>query len=118
MKRFLYSFSFCLALFLCLEQTSHGQGVLQYNTPVSVTDTNTTVSFGFAATNVVFKNDGANEVYLSFTATAATTASFELKAGESLAFSVERSEVGLGRFDVICAAAETATLRVLALKLP
>ena len=88
----------------------------QYNTSVSATSTNTAVTFGFNATSLVLKNDGANSVFLDFSDTVAETTNFELKNGETLALSVERSENGWPGFGAICSAAETATVRVLAVR--
>jgi hypothetical protein len=89
----------------------------QYNTSVSATQSNTTVSIGFDPSYLLLINDGANEVFVNFTGAAATTSSFEIKAGESLGLTSEAEADGYigSRFDVICSSGETATVRVLAL---
>lgn len=90
----------------------------QYNTPVSATSTATLVTFGFPATYILLKNDGSNEVYVDLVGGTATTSSFEIKSGE--AFSIppnwSNDEPGRATISIVCAAAETATVRVLALR--
>ena len=88
----------------------------QYNTSISASQTNTAVTFGFNATSLVLKNDGTNSVFLDFSDTVAATTNFELKNGETLALSVERSENGWPGFGAICSAGQTATVRVLAVR--
>jgi hypothetical protein len=90
----------------------------QYNTSVSSSQANTTVSFGFDPSYLLLINDGSSEVYVNFTGAAATSSSFEIKSGESLAMTSEAESDGFigSRIDVICATGETATVRVLALR--
>jgi hypothetical protein len=78
---------------------------------VAVTATSQTVDFANPCSELLLINDGANEVYIDFAAQTATTSDFQLKVDESVAF---RSV--LDGFAVVCAAAETATLRVLCLR--
>jgi hypothetical protein len=82
----------------------------EYFEIVSAEDTNSAVSFGFNG-YVVIVNDGPNHVYVSLVGTTATTNDFQLKSGESLAPNDPTTGLGL-----ICATAETATVRVLALE--
>lgn len=82
---------------------------LQYDTPVSASSTNTHVAFGFQAKGVTLQNDGPNSVRVSLN-TPATTSDFEVKSGENLTLSAK----GVTALDFICAAAETATVRLLA----
>jgi hypothetical protein len=77
---------------------------------VSADDTNSAVSFGFNG-YVVIVNDGPNHVYVSLVGTTAATTDFQLKSGESLAPNDPTTGIGL-----ICATAESATVRVLALE--
>jgi hypothetical protein len=111
-RRILFGSLFILLLTIPLF-SQQGQ---QYNTPISASDTNTAVNFGFNATQLVLRNDGPNSVFLNFTSTTATTSSFELKNGEALSLSVERSSAGWGFLGAICSAGETATVRILAVK--
>jgi hypothetical protein len=82
----------------------------EYYELVSASDENTAVSFGFTG-QVVVTNDGPNDVYVSLVGTTATTSDFQLKMGETLAPEDPTSGIGL-----ICATAESATVRVLALQ--
>jgi hypothetical protein len=77
---------------------------------ISATDANSAVPFGFTG-YVLLVNDGPNAVHVSLVGTTATTSDFLLKSGESLAPQDPTSGIGL-----ICASAETATVRVLALQ--
>lgn len=76
-------------------------------TTVAATAVNTTVTFGFEATTVIVINDGANEVFVTFSSGVATTASVRLNPGESLTWNWRTTQVG-----VICSAGETASVRV------
>ena len=98
-------------------------------TPLSVTSTTQSVTFTGARTSLLIKNDDAtNEVYYRVfacgeTISAATTASGkELKAGETLRAVYNGTSERVGGlpargycgFSIICAAAETASVRWLA----
>ena len=106
-----------LALALLLALVASGRPALAQYGPsvkyqaVSATDASTNVDFGFRATHVVLINDGANEIYVKFGGTTATTSDFELKPAETISVDVPPME-DLG---IICAAGETATTRVLAM---
>ena len=82
----------------------------EYFTAASASQTNTAVTFGFNGYPLLI-NDGPNTVYVSLVGTVATTSDFQLKSGESLAPIDPTTGVGL-----ICATAETATVRVYALE--
>ena len=90
---------------------------------VSATQTVTNSTLASGTQTVVLVNDGANEVYFELfgdqqTPADATTSSKELKANESLSFHFEGQQFGtLGNkyfktLSIICAAGETATVRV------
>jgi hypothetical protein len=103
-----------LSLLLTLDLNSQvGQ---QYSTPVSATEANTAVTFGFSATSLAIKNDGPQSVFLDFTDTTAATTNFELKNGETVSLTVDRSGSGWPGFGAICSAGQTATVRVLAIR--
>lgn len=83
--------------------------------------TNTTLAAG--TTDVIIFNDGANEVYYRLftsgeTAANATTSSAELKSGEKIRYTfkagstLEVSGAYYKTLSLICAAGETATVRV------
>lgn len=110
-----------LIVALALSGTAWGEPTY---TKVSATAvvTNTTLPAGTKSVTII--NDGANEVYHRLftsgeTAADATTASAEIKSGESVTYSFEpgsTSEVQGAYYktlSVICAAAETATVRVI-----
>jgi len=90
-------------------------------TPLSVTSTSQSVTFSSKRSSVIIQNDDAtNEVYVRLfvcgeTISAATTTSGkELKATEKASYSFNsRSEAGIGYcgFSIVCAAAETASVR-------
>jgi hypothetical protein len=91
---------------------------------VSATATVTNTTLPAHTKTVLMINDGTNEVYFSLyndaeTPADATTSSKELKSGESLTFvfSPNSAESAAGgtyykTLSIICAAAETATVRV------
>jgi hypothetical protein len=94
---------------------------------VSVTATATTSILEVHTRTVTLVNDGANEVYFRLftdvdTFAAATTAAAQIKAGESLEYTLDLdspdSEFGAARpsyyklLSSVCDTAETATLRV------
>ena len=77
---------------------------------ISASDTETVTTLPENYTSHVIFNDGPNAVYVNFNETA-TTDSFKIPAGSSLAIDLEFNEL-----HVICAATETATVYWLALK--
>jgi hypothetical protein len=92
-------------------------------TAVSATQavTNTTLPEG--TKTVLIVNDGANEIYYRLftsgeTSANATTASAQLKSGESISFTFtpgstkEVSQAYYKTLSIICAAGETATVRI------
>lgn len=99
-------------------------GPLQYNVVVSATSVNSTVTIPFAATSIRVINNSAsaNSVFLSTTGVPATVAvagtSFEIIKGEVYDIPAVNSELepGRTRIDLICNAAETATVRVMAVR--
>jgi hypothetical protein len=82
----------------------------EFYTAASASQANTAVTFGFQG-YVLLINDGPNSVHVSLVGTVATVSDFTLKMGESL--SPQDPTTGIG---LICATAETATVRVLALE--
>lgn len=78
----------------------------------SISATSTEQEVALAGRNVYLKNDGANEVYLELEIDqadgTATTADFELRTNEEIYFS---SDNNISAIKIICAAAETATVR-------
>ena len=83
-----------------------------YTSNVSATATNSVVSFGKTCYSVRIKNDGANTVYYEYPGSVATTSSVKLLSGESEVISIPEGHAGLWQLGLICAAAETATVRV------
>lgn len=97
-------------------------GLLYTKVSASQVVTNTTLPS--LTQEVLLINDGANEVYFDLygnkaTPADATTSSKEIKPGESLTFHFEGQESGTTgntyykTLSVICAAGETATVRVI-----
>lgn len=83
-----------------------------YSTSFTATATNATKSFGFTATSVLVKNDGANEIFVKFNAAAtAATTSIYIGPNTGRRFSFAASE-GVSSVGVICSAAETAAVTV------
>lgn len=83
-----------------------------YSTSFTATATNATKSFGFTATSVLVKNDGANEIFIKFNAAAtAATTSIYIGPNTGRRFSFAASE-GVSSVGVICSAAETAAVTV------
>ena len=93
-------------------------------TKVSATSTVTNTTLPANTRTVVIINDGANEVYWRLftngeTPADATTSSAELKSGESIALifqpgsTYEQQGAYYKTLSLICAAAETATVRVI-----
>ena len=108
--------SVALLIFL-ISSLSFAQSGQQYSTSISATSTNTSVSFGFNATSIVLKNDGAASAFVNFSSPTATITNFELKVGETLSVSIDKdNNSGWTGFGIICAPATTATVRILALK--
>jgi len=101
---------------LLLLLVSNLWAISQYDTPVSASDVNTAISFGFTATKVVLKNDGPNSVFVDFSDSVAATSDFEIKIGETLAISKDGSEAGFTQFGAICSAGQTAVVRTLAIE--
>jgi hypothetical protein len=92
-----------------------------YSATVSVTATSAPISFGFPSTSGFVHNDGANEVWVCVTGKTATAGSnneIQLKPYESLTWGAEEPDgwEGLSGVGVICSSAETATVRVVALR--
>jgi hypothetical protein len=93
-------------------------------TKVSATSTVTNTTLDSGTQTVLIINDGANEVYFDLygdaqTPADATTSSKELKSGEQITFEFGGQEFDRGSgskyyktLSIICAAAETATVRV------
>ena len=84
-------------------------------TEVSATAVNTSTTFGFVARYVRITNDGANEVFVLLSSTGAataTTAGMELKSGETQGY----ANVAIKSVGLICSAAETATVRLYAVR--
>lgn len=93
-------------------------------TKVSATQTVTNTTLPASTKTVVLINDGTNEVYWRLftsgeTAANATTSSAELKSGESIALTFqpgstqEQPQAYYKTLSIICAAGETATVRVI-----
>ena len=81
-------------------------------TKVSATATAQTTTI--SGSSLLIVNDGANEVYVRVfndgeTAADATTSSTEIKSGEGLEF---YRPMGMKAVSIVCAAAETATVRL------
>jgi hypothetical protein len=84
-------------------------GPLEYVTSVAATQANTAVSFGFNAVDVLVVNDGANEIFITFASSTATTSKFQLNTTESFTMHFTSPVQGMG---IICSSGETATVRV------
>lgn len=83
-----------------------------YSTSFTATATNATKSFGFTATSVLVKNNGANEIFVHFNgaATAATTSVYiGPNTGREFKFAASEGVVSVG---VICSGGETALATV------
>lgn len=112
-----------LALGLAMAATVWAADTIKY-TKVSATAVVTNTTLDSNTQTVLLINDGANEVYFDLygeaaTPADATTSSKELKAGESLEFTFGGQEFDRASgsryyktLSIICAAAETATVRV------
>jgi hypothetical protein len=106
-----------------LQQDSRSVSATQANSAVTFTDQSGAT---FSAFTVTVTNDGGDAVYLNLTstvATAGTNKEIKLASGESHTYSrVEREGpnssvwVGFNGLGLICAAGETATVRVVALR--
>jgi hypothetical protein len=81
----------------------------EYAATVAASAVNAAVEFGFLATDMLAVNDGPNTVHLTLDSDVSTTSKFPLKSGETFAMGLRtpRRHIGL-----ICAAAETASVRV------
>jgi len=82
----------------------------EFASTVSATAVNSVLSFLFAATEVHVTNDGTNPVHITFKSTVAVLTDFDLAANETIKYTASPTE-GMG---LICDAAETATVRVVA----
>ena len=80
---------------------------------VAATQVNTPLSFGFDVSNVLFVNAGPQTVYITVSALIATTSMFPLNSGEQVAVTLNNPSEGAG---LICAAGQTASVRVWALQ--
>ena len=94
-------------------------GLPFYYVVVSATDVNSVVTVDIDASDekaftLLLINDGANEVFVDFNNSIATSADFQLKSGEFINVSTEGG-YDIRVFGIICSAGETATVRVLAL---
>lgn len=116
MKRILVA----LGLVLALVTTAWAEPLY---TKVSATAVVTNTTLPANTLSVVVINDGANEVYVRLftsgeTAANATTSSLEIKVGESVQWtyhpgSTDKAGGYYKTLSIICAAAETATVRVI-----
>jgi hypothetical protein len=88
----------------------------QYAASVAITSSNTSVTFGFTASQVLLINDGPNKVYVDFADTEADLSGFEVRPGESISVSATSSTPGRSGIGVVCAVGENSTVRVLALQ--
>ncbi len=108
-----------LLLLIILIWTSAWAVMPVFFASVSASQTNTATNITMANTDnkayaVTLINDGPSTVYFDLTGVAATTSSPSLKTGESLTFTSARGQYPITRVDLICAAAQTATVRVYA----
>lgn len=102
-----------LALVLAGLAVSQGASVPRtFAQSVAVSDTATTLTFGFDATLLVLVNDGPSTVYLEF-GPGATTSDFALRSGENATLGLLTRA---GELSLICAAGQTATVRVWAVQ--
>lgn len=113
-----------IALLLVLAGVSAYATGLYYSGTTAATDVNTAVSFtdnrsggsnaAFKATHVVVWNDGPNSVHVDLGDTTATTADRKIKAGESFSedWDARLGSDGWPGLGLICAAGETASVRV------
>jgi predicted S18 family serine protease len=116
----LFVATFALA---AVQQDSRSISATQANTAVTFTDQD---GVAFSAFVVTVTNDGGDTVYVnlsSTTATAGTNKEVKIPSGESFTFNrMDRDSpnssvwVGFSGIGVICAAGETATVRVVALR--
>lgn len=86
-------------------------GIPEFSDSVSASDVATEVQFGFMARRVTIINDGSSTIYFSLSGSPATTSSFPLKSGESWGLT-GLPTIRVGGLSVICAAGQTATVRV------
>jgi len=77
---------------------------------VSATAVNSAISFGFRAREVHVFNDGTNPVHVTFASSVAVLTDFDLAANESFKYTGSPTE----QMGLICDAAETATVRLVA----
>lgn len=106
----------CALLCLFLVSVAFARPPREFNTTVSATQANTETSFGFEAADVLIINDGADEIYLTFTDAAATTDDFSLNSGEKMSIRFTDPSRKPAEVNIICAAGETASVRVVAWK--
>ena len=108
----IYKLGLALATILAL-MIGVALAATQYSSTTAATAANSNVAFGAAYPYVLIINDGPNTVYFDLSGDGvATTANAPLKIGES--FSAPRG--GYIAVGLICAAAETASVRVVAIK--
>lgn len=109
----------CMWLATHAEARRQWRGPTQYAQTVSVTATNTAITFGFDAFDVLIVNDGSNEVFVQFGATTATSGTssstavnangMQVLSGESIALHFTSPVQGVG---IVCSSAETASVRL------
>lgn len=76
---------------------------------LAVSSTNTAIAFGFQASVVVVQNTGANEVFVTFASSTATTSSMRIESGAVLNIALPSPAQGMG---VVCTAAETSAVNI------
>lgn len=123
LKRFLVS---ALSLLL-LVPLAEAEGKQFNSEGISATQTNTAVTFiasgdvnPMVATKVRVTNrsTSANKVYVNFASSVAvaSTGGLRLNPGETVTISIDKDESGWTALGLICAAAETATVDVSAIR--
>ena len=78
------------------------------NHTVAATQASQVLKLAPASKELYLRNDGASDVYLAFDEDVATISDFRLKSTDGLV----RVKVQCEKIAVVCAAGETATLRV------
>lgn len=90
-------------------------GQPHFSAVVSVTDVNTnTPIVGVRGNSVLIKNDGPDEVYFDVLTGEATATGAPLLAGEAIVVTAGGSPLFVENVGLICAAGETATVRIFA----
>lgn len=100
-----------LVMILAVAGTAAGAPLL-YSTAFEATATNATKAFGFTATTVIVKNNGANEAFVRFNGAATTTTtSIYIAPNTGRRFFFTQSE-GVVSVGVICSGGETANVTI------